>query len=262
MSVTVVVVNYRTPALTVEAAESALVESGVTRAIVVDNSPQERHGAHPLRRFAARMSRVTLIESPVNLGFGRAVNLAAQQANARYLLLLNSDAVVTPGSVEKLLVVMENDPLIGVAAPIVLQPDGTPQADAFGSFPSLATVLLRTNRRPRDTTDPDWVSGVAMLVRRQEFADIGGFDSRFFMYIEDVDLCRRYQAHGATIRRVRGASVIHRGGASATRNDTRARQYRSSLDLYLEQTGRPRLERALIAGAGAAVDGVRRLSMS
>ena len=67
-----------------------------------------------------------------------------------------------------------------------------------------------------------------MLVRREEFA-LGGFDERFFMYLEDVDLCRRYRAAGATIRRDASASVTHLGGGSRTSNESHSKRYRESL---------------------------------
>jgi N-acetylglucosaminyl-diphospho-decaprenol L-rhamnosyltransferase len=236
VSVTVIVVNYRTAELTIEPVRSALAEPEVTAAIVVDNASSDSDVA-ALRGFADANPTVTLIESSTNLGFGAAVNRAAAATVTPYLFLLNSDALVAPGSIGELAHALDADPVLGVVAPIIRRPGGALQLDAYGKFPTLITALLRTNRRPRYIHQPDWVSGVAMLVRRTEFARLGGFDERYFMYLEDVDLCRRYRAAGATVRRVASASVTHLGGPSRASSTTHANQYRESLDLYLAQAG-------------------------
>jgi GT2 family glycosyltransferase len=237
VSVTVIVVNYRTAVLAIESARSALAEPEVTAALVVDNASGHDDVA-ALQGFAATNPAVTVIESSTNLGFGAAVNRAAAETVTPYVFLLHSDAVVASGSVAELVHALDSDPVLGVVAPIVRRADGALQLDAYGKFPTLMTALLRTNRRSRYLHQPDWVSGVAMLVRRTEFARLGGFDERYFMYLEDVDLCRRYRAAGATVRRVASASVTHLGGATRPSKTTHSNRYRESLDLYLAQAGR------------------------
>jgi GT2 family glycosyltransferase len=245
VSVTVLVVNYRTARLTIEAVRSALAEPEITAAIVVDNASGADDVA-ALRGLATVTPSVMLIESPTNIGFGAAINRAASRATSTYLFFLNSDAVVARASIAPLIHTLDTDSAIGVAAPYILRPDGELQVDAYGTFPSLRTALQRTHRRPGAGLAPDWVSGVAMLVRRAKFLELGGFDERFFMYLEDVDLCRRYRAHGEASRRVPSASVTHLGAASRTSGKAQASQYRDSLDLYLAKTRYSRPERLLL----------------
>lgn len=259
MTVTVIVVNYRTAESTIESLRSALAEPEVTATVVVDNASGGENVA-ALRTFATATPSVEVIESPSNLGFGAAVNRAAASARTPYLFMLNSDALVAPGSIGELIHALDADPVLGVVAPIVRRPAGTLQEDTYGHFPSLTTALLRTNHHPRVIHEPDWVSGAAMLVRRAEFARLGGFDEQFFMYLEDVDLCRRYRAAGATIRRVASASVTHLGRASRKASPSNARQYWESLDLYLERAGQGRVERAILRCGAAIVSQLRRVS--
>ncbi len=91
---------------------------------------------------------------------------------------------------------------------------GDLQAGAHGVFPTLGSIARRTNVRPPETVTPDWVSGVAMLLRRADFERLGGFDPEFEMYLEDVDLCRRFRLAGREIRRELRAGVVHVGNQS------------------------------------------------
>jgi GT2 family glycosyltransferase len=254
-TVTAIVVNYRTAALTIDAVESALREPEVSGACIVDNASGADDVAM-LRGYAGGRP-VVVIANDDNEGFGRAVNRAAATGTTDHLLLLNSDAIVAAGSVGALVEVLGAEPEVGIVAPSVRVPGGALQVDAFGAFPSLRHALLRTNRRHRPADEPDWVSGVAMLVRRLQFLGLGGFDEEFFMYLEDVDLCRRYRAAGAHIRRVPSSTVTHLGGAS--RDSTRAQeaQYRRSLDRYLAKAGRTAVERRVVLAGAAGLSRLR-----
>jgi N-acetylglucosaminyl-diphospho-decaprenol L-rhamnosyltransferase len=111
------------------------------------------------------------------------------------------------------------------------------QADAQGDLPTAGAILLRRTRRHHDRVAPGWVSGVALMVRRAEFLAVGGFDPAFFMYYEDVDLCRRYRARGLELERVVEACVVHEGGRSRVSARAQKRAYDRSQDLYLTRIG-------------------------
>lgn len=228
-----VVVNYGTPALTARAVASLLAEPPVTEVVVVDNGSGD---GDELRRVLPP-GRVRLIESPRNGGFGQGVNLGARHTDCPLLLLLNSDAVLHAGTAAVLAEAMASSSRTAAVAPRIFDGDGRPQVDAFGRFPTVVTMVTRTNRRPTATLEPDWVSGVAVLVRKEALEQVGGFDPRFAMYLEDVDLCRRLRRAGWTIRRVPAGTVTHAGGASSTTSAARDAAYHRSLLLYLHDSG-------------------------
>ncbi len=213
--VAAVIVNYRTKELTAEAARSVANEPGVEEIVIVDND--SRDGSVDYLRTHLTDPRAGVVPSPSNVGFGQGVNLGARQCTAPLVLILNSDAVLLPGSLAALTRTLLADETVAIVAPAVYEAEtGDLQAGAHGVFPNLKAILLRTNRRPPETLWPDWVSGVAFLLRRRDFEEVGGFDPEFRMYLEDVDLCRRFRAAGRTIRRELAAGVVHVGNRSWT----------------------------------------------
>ena len=201
-------------------------------AIVVDNASSDGSAD-----FVATHPRVTLVRNEVNRGFGAAVNQAAAQTRAPLLWLLNPDCVVEPGTLEKLEAVLSQRRDCAIAAPQLLNTNGSVQASARGE-PTAWTGLfgrhgLLTRFFPRsavarrnlpaedlvlankESEAVDWVMGASMLIRRDLFDLVGGFDEGYFLYWEDADLCRRLRDRGFTTRYVPAARVVHAGGASA-----------------------------------------------
>jgi N-acetylglucosaminyl-diphospho-decaprenol L-rhamnosyltransferase len=176
---------------------------------------------------------VRLIRSAQNLGFAAGNNLAARHATGRVLLLLNPDALPARGCVARGLALMDSDPGVGLAGARLLADDGATQPSAR-MFPSLmqeAIVLSglaarfpksrwfgrldRTWADPASAAPVDWVPGAFALVRRDLFDRLGGFDERFFLYYEEVDLCRRIHAAGYRVQYWPELRVQHIGGVSA-----------------------------------------------
>jgi hypothetical protein len=176
---------------------------------------------------------VRLVRSAVNLGFAAGNNLAARHATGRVLLLLNPDALPARGCVARGLALMDSDPGVGLAGARLLADDGATQPSAR-MFPSLmqeAIVLSglaarfpksrwfgrldRTWADPASDAPVDWVPGAFALVRRDLFDRLGGFDERFFLYYEEVDLCRRIHAAGYRVQYWPELRVQHIGGVSA-----------------------------------------------
>jgi len=218
---TAVIVNYRTKELTRAAAFSALREPEVREVLIVDNASHD--GSAEYLRSSLPASTVQLIDAHANLGFGRAVNLAVPRATSGLLLLLNSDATLVPGAVSTLAVALLADDAVGLVAPAVYEADGrTLQPGAHGCFPSLVARPHRLGRSDARARTPDWVSGVTMMLRKEDFLRLGGFDEDFGMYLEDVDLCRRLRNQGRIVLREPAAGVIHLGGQS----------WKSSVDMW------------------------------
>jgi len=233
--VSVIIVNFRTRELTAEAVRSVLDDPALHGVVVVDNGSGD--GSAAFLREAFPLPQVQVVESPENLGFGRGVNLGATVAEAPFFFLLNSDAVVRPGTLGLLRRVLVDDPGAGVVAPAVYLADGrTLQDDAFGPMPA-TNALLRTDRSRRNGNDPGWVSGVAMMLRRDDFLALGGFDPDFVMYLEDVDLCRRIVASGKRVVREPSATVVHLGGRSGMVPGARVDQFHRSKLVYLRKAG-------------------------
>lgn len=233
-----VIVNYRTQDLTEAAVRSLLADGEELEIVIVDNASEDG-SAEALRTTFG--SRVTVLEAGANLGFGRGVNYGAADTDRSLLFVLNSDARVRIGVLDRLANTLHEDERLAIAAPTVYTPSGHVQVDAFGQFPTLRRMVIRSNRRPAESLSPDWVSGVAFMVRRDAFAAVGGFDPRYWMYFEDIDLCRRLRACGWKIRRVAEAGVDHVGGASHRSDAKKVELYATSQERYLTDVGYPAL---------------------
>jgi GT2 family glycosyltransferase len=229
--VSVVIVSFNTRDLLVECIETLIAEAGAVsyEIIVVDNA--SRDGSAD--RVAERFPQATLIRSATNLGFAAANNLGFKSARGRYLVLLNSDAFLEPGALERAVRYMDADPGIGLGGARLIGRDGEWQPSAR-MFPSLLIELLtlsglaarfprsrffgrfdRTWADPMEPADVDWVPGAFSIVRRDLLARIGDFDEAFFLYYEEVDLCRRIRAAGLRIRYWPDVVVVHIGGESS-----------------------------------------------
>ena len=233
--------------------------------IVVDNGSSDGSAEMLRTEFA---DRVILIANPDNRGFGAGHNEAIVQSAGRYVLVLNPDTAISTDIFAQLIAFMEANPDIGVLGPRILNPDGTLQFSAR-RFPSMIAGLFRhtvfgrlfpKNRFVRrylmvddshdDTIDVGWVSGCAMLLRREMLDEIGLFDERFFMYCEDVDLCCRAhnipRADGSHWRIVYypEVEVVHRIGAASDKNPIEMiKQHHRSMLLYFlkHNAGKPKI---------------------
>lgn len=263
MPVDVVIVAYNS-AQDLDACLDGVAASGdaVGRVVVVDNaSPDDSAAvaeAHP--------SRPTVVRSATNRGFGAGCNLGFAETNAPFVLFLNPDAVPEPGAVDTLAATIAAAPRIGAVGARLVDPRDETRAAAAGAEPGLRSVaghFLLVSRlpmagrlfRPLQLSDAsrsarvDWVSGGAMLVRREAFDAVGGFDERLFLYMEDVDLCRRLREAGWSVGYEPRAIVGHAIGGSQS-VDQPARWY-GAFHAYLSEH-RGRRTARLAAGIAAA----------
>ena len=197
--------------------------------VVVDNRSSDDS-----ERAALDFPPVRLVRNAENVGFGTGINQAIAACTADRVLVMNPDCQLSVGALAPLTAVLDADARCAVVAPRILNPDGTPQGNArgdpdmltglFGRSSALRRVLpsldvARRNVIAASANDEsitvDWVSGACMLLRRDAFAAVGGFDERYFMYWEDADLCRRLRLRGYTIRYVPAACATHRVGQSS-----------------------------------------------
>lgn len=178
---------------------------------------------------------LTAIPLSRNGGFAHGVNVGWRAGAAPYVLVLNPDATIEEASLYRLVDVLEREPETGAVAPRILRGDGSLDFSQR-RFPRLrstyAQALFLHRAFPRaEWTDevvrdwaayahpssPDWVSGACILLRRSLLEELDGLDESFFMYCEDIDLCRRLRNAGHDVRYEPKAVVVHAGGASAPR---------------------------------------------
>lgn len=227
VDLSIIIVNWNTRELLADCLASIYANPPgcAFEVMVVDNGSTD--GSREMLK--ERYPQVRLIESPTNLGFGAANNRAAEVAQGEYLLLLNSDTLVHPGAVDALLAHLRSHPQTGIVAPRLLNADGSLQVSAH-PMPSLGREvwrLLHLDRLRAVSQYPPayWQSqaaqkaevlmGACLLVRRQDYLGLGGFDERFFMYSEEVDLCKRYQNAGWGITYLPAVAITHLGGQTA-----------------------------------------------
>ena len=235
-----VVVAYKSSGELTGCLDSIATDAPVgAKVVVVDNaSPDDSAavaGSYP--------QPPRIVTSAVNLGFGGGCNLGAARSDADALFLLNPDARLKPGATDLLVAALEADASLAIVAPRVIDPTGDSRAASAGAEPSLRSSLghfLALGRTPwirrffkpayladgRVRTCPDWVSGAAMLIRKSAYDEVGGFDDRIFMYMEDIDLCRRLREKGWRVGYEPDAVVEHVMGHSQS-TDQAIRWYKA-----------------------------------
>ena len=184
--------------------------------IVVDNA--SRDGSADAAR---QKPGVRVIDNAANVGFARANNIGIRASSGVALLLLNSDTIVPPGAIDRLLAELDADPTVAVVGPRLRNDRGEPELSygrMIGPFSELRQKRLArgpVEALTRTRQYPDWVSGACLLVRRADAEAVGLFDERFFMYTEDVDFCAMIRARGRRILFAPEIEVVHQRGRSA-----------------------------------------------
>jgi N-acetylglucosaminyl-diphospho-decaprenol L-rhamnosyltransferase len=235
IDVSILVISYNTKDLTLETLRSLPAACGEVTAeiIVVDNASTDGSAD----AICATFPDLSVARSASNLGFARAVNLAAEQARGRYLLLVNPDTRPDGPFVAELVETADKHPDAGIYGGRTVREDGADFLAGYG-FPTLwstfcfAFLLSTVARRsalfnpedlPRlDRSQPGPVpaiSGCLFMINRELFALLGGFDPQYFMYCEDADLCLRATRHGAQPMLVPSARVVHLVGRSSSHTD-------------------------------------------
>lgn len=258
--VTVSIVNHenRDSVLESLAALAAARGRARTEVIVVDNVSQDG-SAEAIRRA---FPDVEVVEREKRAGYGANHNVAIRRARGRHVLLLNDDARVGADAIDALCRHLDEHPDVAVAAPTVRAPDGTVEPTLWPR-PSLRRDLRSVLRPPAAAGDIGWVTGCALMVRRDALERIGGFDEGFFMYSEEIDLCTRLVDAGHRIDHVPEAEVVHEGrGSTAAMPAARAVEIaRSRRRYWRKHYGRPAemaarfvvaLQFLLLAAASAA----------
>ncbi len=233
--VAVIVINFRTPQLTMECLESLERQIGPGSKVFLLDSASADGSVEILREKIKEKNWgewVRLVSLPENRGFSAGNNSgigdAARNGAFDAYLLLNSDTVLRAGALDCLREALRREPSVGLAGPRLEWPTGQVQASCFHNLSPVSELVAaaktgpvsRIFRRgevvienPSENGRIDWISFACVLIRREVVESIGGLDDGFFMYFEDVDYCRRARAAGWKIAYVPQARVVHlRGG--------------------------------------------------
>jgi N-acetylglucosaminyl-diphospho-decaprenol L-rhamnosyltransferase len=225
VAVSFVLVTYNSAHVVGDALESVMAHAPAAEVVVVDNGSED-HSPVVARHTAPGMK---LIDGHGNVGFGRACNLGAAAATGNVLVFLNPDARISEFNLSRLESTYNAMEPFGLHAGYELGPAGdpTPLLDVdrrwvvelvrtlYRFFLRPRVVSRRAERRWTPRGRPLRASGAAMLVRRDEFLELGGFDERFFMYYEDHDLSRRYRAAGMPSKASSAMVVAHEVNGSS-----------------------------------------------
>jgi hypothetical protein len=241
MDVSIIVVNWNTRALLLDCLKSIYDTTTCLdiEVIVVDNGSQDGSSKAVKDTFP----QVKLIQNSENKGFARANNQALSIAAGRYVLLLNSDAVLTDGSLTGLVTFMDKTPDAGISACQYLNRDGSKQ-NSFDNFPTLATELLNKSllkilfpkkypSKKKEYYEPmevDSTIGACMIVRKEAIKQVGMLDEDYFFFMEETDWCFRMHEAEWKIYHLPHIKVYHLQGQSKEKSPSKAwiEYYRSS----------------------------------
>ena len=241
MDLSIIIVNYNGTGFIEGCLGSILdhfgsTESGLSyEAIVVDNASGDQSPDY-IGRFCKKHNGFRLIENAENMGFGTASNTGASKASGRFLLFLNPDCRLLEGGIDRIIKYYGEVKNIGALGVRMLNRDGSLQLSCR-AFPGIARqfyesyFLYRIFKKSRifgsyfmtwwnhrTAMEVDWPSGSFILIKKQIFEEAGGFDSDYFMYSEDTDLCRRLYRKGFRNHYYPGYCVEHADGGIASRD--------------------------------------------
>jgi len=231
IDVSIIIVNYNSTELLNNCLDSVeKFTTGINFEIIVVDNNSMTGDIDELLKFH---DRITLIKNDVNRGFGAANNQGVEVANGKYILLLNNDTILFENSIKKVFDFaksLEGDEIIGCK---LLNEDKSVQKSVY-DFPSLLNVFTSNlflylffpkskyfnkyhlmNREISKTTEVDVVTGAFLFINRKSFDALGGFDGRFFFYMDETDLCYRHKQNNGKVVYFPDTSIIHFKGKSA-----------------------------------------------
>ncbi len=253
MDISIIIVSYNTERLLKECIESIIKNTkGIKyEIIVVDNNSNDGSVS------VAKKLKVKVIKNRQNMGFTKGNNQGIEVAKGEYILLLNSDTLISDNTLGEVVNYMKVHPEVGIATCALKNSDGSLQGTG-GYFPTLLRVFswmtiagvpfvdliikpfhpmheksfLRGDGFYKKERDLDWVTGAFLLGRKKVFGESGGLDEDYFMYGEDVDFCFKAKEKGWKVKYLPKFSIIHYGGASSTREFPLLSEYKGIKIFY------------------------------
>lgn len=234
LKTSVIIVSYNSEDFIEKCLNSLLKNiSDNCEVIVIDNNSTDQT-VNKLKKF---LPKITLIESNENLGFSKGNNLASKKAKGEYLFFLNPDTEMLEPVLNKLIDFSNSKEDIGIVAPKLVMPNGKSQ-ESVRKLPTLWGAIKEyifnikhtfSQYAPKEEypTQVETVYGAAFLIKRDLFNQIGGFDEKYFLYYEDIDLCNKIQKLGKKIYYYPKAAIKHLVGATYSEVDRFKLNYES-----------------------------------
>jgi len=232
VTVTAVIVNYNAGGILRGLVEALAAEQLVAGVVVVDNASVD--GSVDFLAASSADTRVRLIRNDRNRGFAAGCNQGAALAHGSHILFINPDCRMRSGALAELLAGVEARPDAAMAGPLILNTDGSEQRGCRRYLPDPRRALARvlgfggpdTNGRvagfdltgtplPSEPVTVEAISGACMLMKREAFTGVGGWDEGYFLHCEDLDICKRFGLQGLSILFVPEAVVAHVQGVSS-----------------------------------------------
>ena len=205
--VSIIIVNYNGKELLQKCLDSLLkVNYDNFEIILVDNNSTDGSVEFITKNYPS----LIIIKLDSNKGFAEPNNVAAKISKGKYLLFLNNDTVVTPNFISEMVKVMETDKKIAICQSLLLKPDGS--VDSSGDFIDHLGVVYNSKTKIDEIREVSSARGASMLVRSDIFEKLDGFDQKFFITFEDVDLCWRSWILGYRVLIIPTSIVYHEGG--------------------------------------------------
>ncbi|MED5267056.1 MAG: glycosyltransferase [Candidatus Neomarinimicrobiota bacterium] len=200
--------------------------------IIIDNNSFDNTASYLKERYS-HLRQIKIVQNQENIGFGKAINQAASLAKGQYYLILNPDTIIQEETISTLKEYLDSNPEVGMVGPKILNADGTLQLACKRSFPTLGVALPKllgfsrifpkskwagkynlTYLDEDEISSVDAISGSCMFIRSFLFHELKGFDERFFMFGEDLDLCSRIWKNNYEIHYVPTTQIVHYQGES------------------------------------------------
>lgn len=244
MDISIIIISFNTKELTLNCIDSIVKNTkGVEYEVIVVDNASEDGSVEALKKLEEKIGNLKIIENKKNVGFGPANNQGMKEAEGEFILLLNSDTIISYNLLSEMTEWMRDNEKVGVATCALRNKDGSLQGTG-GYFPTLTKVfawmffiddlpLIDRLIKPfhpmhaqsfykgtsqfKEKSERDWITGAFALMRREVVEQVGYFDEDYFMYTEEVDLCYRVKNAGWEVWYLPKWSITHLGGASSTK---------------------------------------------
>lgn len=237
----IVIVNYKSKNFLEECIVSIYkkINPEISFEIIIVNNDVEENLDFILEKF----SKVKIINQKKNIGFGAGQNASFEESNGKFVLFLNPDSEIVSDNISEVLEQFYADENLGILGSCLLTPLGEIQKWSVGVETNIWNLILnnlgilksKKNWQSSKKILVEWVSGTAMFVRRSIFLEVGGFDEDFFMYFEDMDLCKRVRNLGRKVVYFPDFKVKHKNGQSYESKKKQKEDYYDSQEKYFQK---------------------------
>ncbi|EKE19477.1 MAG: hypothetical protein ACD_9C00001G0003 [uncultured bacterium] len=236
MDISFIILNYKSEHFLVKCIESIKKHTDSSFEIIVVNNDTD-----PISTILPE-ENIIIVNNEANVGFSKACNIGADIAKGENFFFLNPDTEIKTGNISDLTSELKNSS-VGIVAPQIILPSGEVQPWSVGHEITLWDIiknnfnLIKSKQlwKKSSLTEVDWVSGAAFAITKKHFGELAGFDESFFMYFEDVDLCKRSRKIGKKILLFPSIRILHIGGQSSKCPLQQKKYYYASQDYYFKK---------------------------